>query len=143
MNDVSEVLVLFAAGDFAVAEALGRHGGAHRSRALEPAGGSGAARVAAALVAAERVIEEEDPGAVVLCGSGPEIAAAALVAAKLGVPVARVTADRAAGGDDPAASADLDGRIAERLCDLVVPGGDDARVADEIRAWLATYTLSP
>jgi hypothetical protein len=44
---------------------------------------------------------------------------------------------------DSGAFADLDGRIAERLCDLVVPGGDDARVADEIRAWLATYTLSP
>jgi len=143
MNDVSEVLVLFAAGDFAVAEALGRHGGAHRSRALEPAGGSGAARVAAALVAAERVIEEEDPGAVVLCGPGPEVGTAALVAAKLGVPVARVTVDSAASGNDPAVLADLDGRIAERLCDLVVPGGDDARVADEIRAWLATYTLSP
>ena len=92
---------------------------------------------------AERVIEEEEPGAVVLCGPGPEVGAAALVAAKLGVPVARVTADSAATGDDPAALADLDGRIAERLCDLVVPGGDDARVADEIRAWLATYTLSP
>jgi hypothetical protein len=143
MNDTPEILVLFAAGGNGAAEALGRHLGAHRSRALEPAGGSGAARVAAALVTAERVIGEQAPDAVVLCGPGPEVGAAALVAAKLGVPVARVTAASGAAGDDPAALADLDGRIAERLCDLVVPGGDDARVADEIRAWLATYTLSP
>jgi hypothetical protein len=142
MNDTPEILVLFAAGGNGAAEALGRHLGAHRSRALEPARGS-AARVAAALVTAERVIGEQAPDAVVLCGPGPEVGAAALVAAKLGVPVARVTAASGAAGDDPAALADLDGRIAERLCDLVVPGGDDARVADEIRAWLATYTLSP
>ncbi len=143
MNNAPEILILFAAGDSGDAEALGGHLGAHRSSALEPAGGSGAARLAAAIVAAERVIGEEEPGVVVLCGPGPEVGAAALVAAKLGVPVARVAADSAAAGDDPAALADLDGRIAERLCDLVVPGGDDARAADEIRAWLATYTLSP
>ena len=50
---------------------------------------AGALRVAAALVAAERVITEEGPGAVVLLGAGPEVGAAVLVAVKLGPPVAR------------------------------------------------------
>jgi hypothetical protein len=80
----------------------------------------------------------------VLCGSGPEVGAAALVAAKLGVPAARVSPGPQGAPHDHAVLADLDGPIAERLCDLVVPGEDGApRVAEAIRAWLATYTLSP
>ena len=143
MNESPDILVLFAAGDPAAAEALGAQLGA-RSRALGPAAGSGAARMAVALVAAEGVIAEEDPGAVVLCGRGSEVGAAALVAAKLGVPAARVSPGSPGAAGDPAVLADLDGAIAERLCDLVVPGADDApRAADAIRAWLATYTLSP
>ena len=137
-------LLLFAAGEEAAAAALAGPLGASRARALEPAGQAGAPRVAAALVAAERVITEEGPGAVVLLGAGPEVGAAALVAVKLGVPVARVTHASPGGGRDPATLADLDGAVAERLAGLVVPGEDDAkRAADAIRAWLATYTLQP
>ena len=119
MNDERTILVFFAAGEPDAAEAL------------------------AGQLGAEPAILEESPGAVVLCGSGPEVGAAALVAAKLGVALARVTAGTVA-ADDPAALADLDGPVAERLADLAVPGGDDAQgVAEAIRAGLASYTLTP
>lgn len=138
MNDAGDILVLAPADDSGRAEELaGRLGGA-RSLALEPAGGAGAKRMAAALVAAEAAIAEPRPGAVVLCGSGPEVGAAALVTAKLEVPLARVAA-APRGEDDAAALADLDGQVAERLADISVEGEDGAdRIADRIRAWLST-----
>jgi hypothetical protein len=109
---------------------------------LEPGGETGARRIAAALTDAERAIEQEGPGAVVLCGDGPEMGAAALVAVKLGVPVARVPG-AGAEGDADAALADLGGPISASLADLTVPpGGDPERVANAIRAWLGTYTPS-
>jgi len=148
VNGPPDILVFFAAGDPEAAEALGEQLGARRTRALDPAPGSAATRMAAALVAAETVIGDQQPGAEELCGSGPEVGAAALVAAKLGVPAARVSPAAQGASDDHAVLADLDGAIAERLCGLVVPAEDGApRVAEAIRAWLATetgpYTLSP
>ena len=142
MNDAGDILVLAPADDSGRAEEFaGRLGGA-QSLALEPAGGAGAKRMAAALVAAEAAIAEPQggarPGAVVLCGSGPEVGAAALVTAKLEVPLARVAA-APRGEDDAAALADLDGQVAERLADISVEGEDGAdRIADRIRAWLST-----
>jgi hypothetical protein len=60
------------------------------------------------------------------------------------VPLARVSAAPPDPGAAPAALADLDGAVAERLSDLVVPASADAAsAADAIRAWRATYTLSP
>jgi hypothetical protein len=143
MNDAREILVLSAPGEQGPSEALAGALGAPVA-ALEPAAGDGAGRVAEALVAAERLLGERAPDALVLCGSGPEAGAAALVAAKLGVPTARVSAPSPGDTGDPASLADLDGPVAERLAGLVVPGGGDPeQQASAIRAWLASYTSSP
>jgi UDP-N-acetylglucosamine 2-epimerase len=139
MNDARTTLVLHPAGAASAGRELAEGLEGARIRALEPAGETRAQRIAAALTDAERAIEEEEPGAVVLCGDGPEMGAAALVAVKLGVPVARVAGDE--GGD--AALADLGGPISAGLVDLTVSAGHgEERVAGEIRAWLATYTSS-
>ena len=142
MNRSESILVLSPESHSGAAAALAGGLERGRSRALEPTSGTGALRVAAALVAAERVIVEEAPPAVVVCGSGPEAGAAVLAAAKLGVPSARVggDGDRAA---DPAVLADLGGAIADGLADLTVGGDDPQSAAGEIRAWAETYTLSP
>jgi hypothetical protein len=113
-----------------------------RVRALEPAPGEGATRVAAALVAAEGAIAQEAPAAAVVCGSGPEVGAAVLSAAKLGVPVALLGADEEGASEDPAVLAGLGGAIAVSLAGLTVSGDPEA-AAGEIRAWAETYTLSP
>jgi hypothetical protein len=141
MNPSESILVLSPESHSGAAAALAEGLERSRSRTLEPPSGTGAMRVAAALVAAERAIAEEAPAAVVLCGSGPEAGAAVLAAAKLGVPAARVAADGDA--DDPAVLADLGGAIADGLADLTVSGDDPEAAVDEIRAWAETYTLSP
>ena len=139
MNDTRDVLVLSAPGAREAFDALAEALGASPGAELETASGEGAGRVAEALVAAERLLAARDPDALVLCGSGPEAGAAALVAAKLGLPTARVTVPDSGTGEDPASLADLDGPVAERLADLVVPGGEDReRQSSAIRAWLST-----
>jgi hypothetical protein len=139
MNDAAKTLILCPAGETVTVEALAQAVDAGPVRELEAAAGDGALRIAGALTAAERVIEAERPGAVILCGRGPEVGAAALVAAKLDVALARVSADAPAEGDAPADLADLDTAVADRLADLVVPAGADPEAAaDAIRAWLAT-----
>jgi hypothetical protein len=143
MNPSASILVLSPESHSAAAAALAEGLERSRSRTLEPPSGTGAMRVAAALVAAEREIAEEAPAAVVLCGSGPEAGAAVLAAAKLGVPSARVGADGDRAADDPAVLADLGGAIADALADLTISGDDPDAAVDEIRAWAETYTLSP
>jgi hypothetical protein len=144
MNDTPKTLILCPVGPSAAAEALGRALDDAPVRELESPGGAGALRMAGAVTAAERAVAAESPGAVVLCGEGPEVGAAALVAAKLGVPLARLSAQAPSKGAAPADLADLDTAIADLLADLVVPAGVDAEAAaDAIRAWLHTYTLSP
>jgi UDP-N-acetylglucosamine 2-epimerase len=120
---------------------------------------SGAARTAAAMLAAEPLLELNRPEAIVLCGGGAEIAAAALVAVKLGIPQARVGAGvREGDRRDPA---EIDRGIADRLCDLLLceddvalanlrgeglaeravvvgdVGADPAAAAAAVREWLA------
>jgi UDP-N-acetylglucosamine 2-epimerase len=126
---------------------------------LSPAeGASDASRTAAAMLAAEPLLERHGPEAVVLCGDGTDVAATALVAAKLGIAQARVGAG-VRGGDRPQAAA-IDRGIADRLCELLLcpdgaalanlrreglgeravvvgdVGADPDRAAAAIREWL-------
>src|SRR5688572_20356938 len=138
MNQARSILVLFPDDRPEPARTLAERLDGAPARGLKPAGGSGARRIAAALVAAERAIEQARPGALVVCGGGPEIAAAVLVAVKLGVPVAWVRDVDASSGNATAgesALADLGGPVAESLADLSVhASGDPEREAAEIRA---------
>jgi UDP-N-acetylglucosamine 2-epimerase (non-hydrolysing) len=89
--------------------------------------GAGAGRIAAAVLAAESLLGERRPTAIVLCGEGPEVAATALVAVKLGIPQARIGAGSRVGDrHDPG---EIDRRIADRLCDLLMCE-DDAALAN-------------
>jgi UDP-N-acetylglucosamine 2-epimerase len=119
-------------------------------------------RMAAALIAAEEMLVAQRPDALVLCGEGGEVAAAALAAVKLGIPQARVGAGMRTGerGDPD----EIDRAIADRVSGLLLCADDEAAAslareglaeaarvvgevtedpgpaADEIRAWLDTYT---
>src|SRR6266508_1881179 len=71
--------------------------------------------------------------AVLLCGDGPEVAAAALVGIKLGLPQARLDAGvRGGGRRDPT---EVERAIPDRLCDLLLCV-DEAAVANLAREGL-------
>jgi UDP-N-acetylglucosamine 2-epimerase (non-hydrolysing) len=118
--------ILLATPDAAPArDALAGHLNEMVERDLMPAGeGEGAERMAAAILAAEAMLEQVGPDALVLCGDGPEVAATALVAIKLGLPQARLGAGRR-DGDRPR-PAEIDGAVADRLCDLLLCDDGDA-----------------
>jgi UDP-N-acetylglucosamine 2-epimerase (non-hydrolysing) len=99
---------------------------------------SGAARTAAAMLAAEPLLDRHRPEAVVLCGDGAEVAAAALVAVKLGIPQARVGAGAREG--DRRKPAEIDRGIADRLCDLLLCE-DDAALTNLRREGLAEWAV--
>jgi UDP-N-acetylglucosamine 2-epimerase len=142
----------------AVGSQLREHGDEVDERRLEPSADGHSARLAGGLIAAEELLTAQRPDAIVLCGEGDEVAAAALVAVKLGVPQARVGAGfRAGERRDPD---EIDRAIADRVADLLLCGDDDAaanlareglgeaarvvgdvtadprRAGAEIRAWL-------
>ncbi|HYU61179.1 MAG TPA: UDP-N-acetylglucosamine 2-epimerase [Solirubrobacterales bacterium] len=156
------LLVLCAPGATAQTTALAPRLPAHDAAELEATEGSGAGRIAAAMLAVETRLVDARPPAVLLCGDGPEVAAAALVGIKLGLPQARLDAGvRGGGRRDPT---EVERAIPDRLCDLLLCV-DEAAVAnlareglgdrasavgdvqvdpgpaaDAIRAWLPTYT---
>jgi UDP-N-acetylglucosamine 2-epimerase (non-hydrolysing) len=114
----------------ALAGALGDHARAD----LAAEDGTPAGRTAAAMLAAEELLADDHPDAVVLCGDGPEAAAAALVAVKLGIPQARVGSGSRDG--DRREPAEIDRAIADRVCDLLLCE-DEAALADLRREGLA------
>jgi UDP-N-acetylglucosamine 2-epimerase len=96
-------------------------------------------RMAAAILAGEELLAEDPPEALVLCGDGPEVAATALVAVKLGIPQARVGAG--ARDSDRRDPAEIDRGIADRLCDLLLCD-DDVALANLRREGLADRAVA-
>jgi hypothetical protein len=117
------------AGDLAAAvgERLGE--GFEVSAAAHAANGgaSPAGRIAEALTKIEAAALEDPPDAVLLDGNGEATLAAALVFAKLEVPMIRVRA----GGEHS-----QDAALAERLCDVAVDDDDPEAVASAVRGRL-------
>lgn len=101
------------AGGLASALAVGLGEGFEVSAAGYVAAGASSApgRIAAALTAIEAAALEDCPDAVLLDGDGEATLAAALVFAKLEVPLARL---------DVGADCTPDAALAERLCDLLL-----------------------
>jgi UDP-N-acetylglucosamine 2-epimerase (non-hydrolysing) len=142
----------------AIGSQLREHGDEVVERRLAPSADGRAARLAGGLIAAEELLTARRPDALVLCGEGGEVATAALVAVKLGIPQARVGAGiRAGERHDPD---EIDRAIPDRVADLLLCGDDEAaanlareglggaarvvgdvtadarRAGAEIRAWL-------
>ena len=108
----------------AIGSQLREHGDEVVERRLAPSADGRAARLAGGLIAAEELLAAERPDALVLCGEGGEVATAALVAVKLGIPQARVGAGiRAGERHDPD---EIDRAIADRVADLLLCGDDEA-----------------
>jgi UDP-N-acetylglucosamine 2-epimerase len=113
------LLLLSTPGGAAARDALAPHLADPDVRELPAAAeGTGGERIATAMLDSEALLHETGPEAVVLCGDGPGAAASALVAVKLGIPQARVAAGER--GGDRNRTADMDGAIADRLCDLLL-----------------------
>jgi UDP-N-acetylglucosamine 2-epimerase len=89
---------------------------------LTSAAGDDVGQIAAALVELERLLEADRPDAVLLPSASNLALAAALVATKLRIPVARLEAGTA----DEDQTSELNGRLIEQLADASLaaqPGG--------------------
>jgi UDP-N-acetylglucosamine 2-epimerase len=142
----------------AIGSELREHGDEVVERVLALSADGRAARLAGGLIAAEELLTAQRPDALVLCGESGEVATAALVAVKLGIPQARVGAGiRVGERRDPD---EIDRAIADRVADLLLCANDKAaanlareglgevarvvgdvtadarRAGAEIRAWL-------
>ncbi len=126
-------------------------------------GGSELQRTAAAIVELEPLLDASRPAAVLVGGDGTAAMAAALVAVKLEMPLVRVGAGARSG--DRRGDAELNRVVSDHVCDLLLCAdeqamerlrreglgerarlvGDPAQEADpaaeEVLAWLATYTF--
>jgi UDP-N-acetylglucosamine 2-epimerase (non-hydrolysing) len=125
---LTDLVLLATADGVAARDGLAVHLSDAAADDLPPAEGrTGGDRTAAAMLAAEPLLERHRPAALVLCGEGTEVAATALVAVKLGIPQARVGAGVREG--DRRVPAEIDRGIADRLCELLLCE-DDAALAN-------------
>ena len=107
-----------------VAEALGGGWEVSAAEFAADGGASAPARIAQALTEIEAAALEDRPDAVLLDGDDEATLAAALVFAKLVVPMIRLRGD---------GEASQDGALAERLCDVVVENEGPEAIAFAVR----------